>query len=95
MRIDAPLVAHVARLAALEVTAEEATELSGELTRIVEHFEALQSLPDELLAGPGAAFATPLRPDVSRDARPAVLESNAPESAHGHFVVPRVVSRGE
>lgn len=95
MRIDASLVAHVARLAALEVTPDEAAELSGELTRIVEHFEALQSLPDDLLAGLGPVFATPLRADASRDARPAVLESNAPESAHGHFVVPRVVSRGE
>ncbi|MBL8115660.1 MAG: Asp-tRNA(Asn)/Glu-tRNA(Gln) amidotransferase GatCAB subunit C [Acidobacteria bacterium] len=95
MRIDASLVAHVARLAALEVTPGEAAELSGELTRIVEHFEALQGLPDDLLAEPGTAFATPLRADVARAARPAVLETNAPESAHGHFVVPRVVSRGE
>ncbi len=94
MQIDAALVSRVAALAALELTDAERDALAGELTRIVEHFEALPSVPEELLAGEAPAPPTPVRPDEVRDGSPgALVASNAPEFAHGHFVVPRVVSR--
>ncbi len=94
MRIDRELVTRIARLAALDLGEDETTEMADQLTRIVEHFEALRSVPDELLADVVDAAATPLRADEPRGPRelPAV-EANAPEVAHGHFVVPRVVSR--
>jgi aspartyl/glutamyl-tRNA(Asn/Gln) amidotransferase C subunit len=94
MKLDRDLVRKVARLAALELSPGEEEELSGQLTRIVEHFEALREVPDALLAGAGDAPPTPLRRDDSRDGSPgALVAGNAPEFSHGHFVVPRVVSR--
>ncbi len=94
MKIDRDLVARVARLAALELSAEEAGEMSAQLTRIVEHFEALRQVPAELLADLPEPRPTPLRADegTAPGERPYVA-ANAPEIAHGHFVVPRVVSR--
>jgi len=80
----------------MEISPEETAALAGQLTRIVEHFEALRSIPDaELEAAPDPG-ATPLR--VDRPADPldhAYAKRNAPEFAHGHFVVPKVVSRGD
>lgn len=87
-------MSRVAALAALELTADERDALAGQLTRIVEHFEALRSVPEELLASVGTAPATPMRADRPRDGSPgALVAANAPDFAHGHFVVPRVVSR--
>ena len=94
MTIDSLLVSHVARLAALEVTPAETEALAGQLTRIVEHFEALRSIPDELLEEMPDSPATPLRNDLAV-ASGVSPERNAPEFSHGHFVVPRVVTRAE
>lgn len=94
MKVDAALVSKVARLSALDLAAGEAERLSDQLTRIVEHFEALRSVPDAELPAADAPHATPLRPDVADPASiGAALVRNAPELAHEHFVVPRVVSR--
>jgi aspartyl-tRNA(Asn)/glutamyl-tRNA(Gln) amidotransferase subunit C len=94
MRIDPALVSKVAALAALELSDAERDAMAGQLTRIVEHFEALRELPEEILAGEAVPCATPLRPDEARNASPgALIEANAPSFAHGHFVVPRVVTR--
>lgn len=96
MKIDAALVSHVAKLAALELAPEEREALAGQLTRIVEHFESLRSLPDDLLGAEEEAGETPLRDDEPVGGLPPeVVERNAPECSHGHFVVPRVVSRNE
>jgi aspartyl/glutamyl-tRNA(Asn/Gln) amidotransferase C subunit len=95
VRIDSELVRSVARLASLDLAEGEDALLSTELTRIVEHFETLRSLPDELLPPLPEAPAAPLREDVPSGGpgeRPFVA-ANAPEVSHGHFVVPRVVSR--
>ena len=94
MKIDAALVSRVASLAALELTDAERDALAGQLTRIVEHFETLRAIPEELLAAEPASAPSPLRADEARDGSPgALVETNAPEFAHGHFVVPRAVSR--
>ncbi len=94
MKIDPALVSRVASLAALELTDAERDALAGQLTRIVEHFEALRSIPEELLGAEQPAPPAPLRADVARNGSPgALVETNAPEFAHGHFVVPRAVMR--
>jgi aspartyl/glutamyl-tRNA(Asn/Gln) amidotransferase C subunit len=94
MKIDSELVSKVSALAALELSTAERDAMAEQLTRIVEHFEALRDLPDEVLAGEPAPRATPLREDAARDGSPgALVEANAPSFAHGHFVVPRVVTR--
>jgi len=94
MKIDRELVSKVARLAALRLSAAEEAELSGQLTRIVEHFEALREVPEKLLDLAPDAPASPLRTDEAAGApHDPLIEANAPEIAHGHFMVPRVVSR--
>ncbi len=94
MKIERDLVVKVARLAALRLSPEEEATLAGQLTRIVSHFETLREVPDALLAETADAPPSPLRADESGPGLPAgLVEANAPESAHGHFVVPRVVSR--
>ncbi len=94
MKIDAAMVSRVAALAALDLADAERDALAGQLTRIVEHFEALRAVPDELLREDPPAPAMPLRDDAARDGSPGPLVGrNAPELAHGHFVVPRVVTR--
>ena len=94
MKIDRELVAKVARLGSLDPSEAELEALAGQLTRIVEHFEALREIPDALLVDAAAPPASPLREDVARDESPGdLVRRNAPEFSHGHFVVPRVVSR--
>ena len=95
MKIDRELVRSVARLASLDLVEGEDARFSEELTRVVDHFETLRRVPDELLPPLPAPPPSPLREDLSAGQpgeRPFVAE-NAPELAHGHFVVPRVVSR--
>jgi aspartyl-tRNA(Asn)/glutamyl-tRNA(Gln) amidotransferase subunit C len=95
MKIDAVLIARVAALASLELTEAERSAMAEQLTRIVNHFETLREISDELLADEEMPRAMPLRRDAVDACLPvAVVEANAPEFAHGHFVVPRVVTRG-
>ena len=95
MRIDGQLIARVARLASLELSGEEADVLAGQLGRIVGHFEQLRSVPDAELAALAPPAPGPVREDVPRPpGTPSFAMENAPESAHAHFVVPRVVTRG-
>jgi len=95
VRIDRELVRRVARLAALDLAEGEDAALADDLTRVVEHFEALKSVPEALLPALPESDPMPLREDGPASEpgeRPFAL-ANAPETAHGHFVVPRVVSR--
>lgn len=95
MRIDRELVRRVARLAALDLADGEDERLASELTRVVEHFEALRAIPDGDLPPLPEAAPLALRADVPSGPpgeRPFAA-ANAPEVSHGHFVVPRVVTR--
>ena len=95
MRIDPALVSKVAALAALELSDAEREAMAGQLTRIVEHFEALRELPESLLPGDVAAHARRrsgrTSPATARPVRSS--RRTRPLSQHGHFVVPRVVTR--
>jgi aspartyl/glutamyl-tRNA(Asn/Gln) amidotransferase C subunit len=94
VKIDSELVGRVAKLASLSLSADETDAMARQLTAIVEHFDALKDVPADLLGGSAEAPATPLREDVAVSRHPGVLVStNAPEESHGHFVVPRVVTR--
>jgi aspartyl/glutamyl-tRNA(Asn/Gln) amidotransferase C subunit len=95
VKIDRELVRSVARLAALDLGEGEDVRLADELTRVVDHFETLRRVPDETLPPLPAPPPTRLRVDLPAGEpgeRPFVT-ANAPEASHGHFVVPRVVSR--
>jgi len=95
VRIDGGLVRRMARLAAMDVTDGEAARLAEELSRVLDHFDAIRAVPDDLLPPVPDAPPAPLRDDVpsSGPGERAYVAANAPERARGHFVVPRVVSR--
>jgi aspartyl-tRNA(Asn)/glutamyl-tRNA(Gln) amidotransferase subunit C len=87
-------VAHVARLARLNLTAEETALFQEQLGRVLEYAEKLRGLDtghaDD--ADDGASIFDIFREDKARDwftAEEAL--SNAPRQAGNLFVVPKVV----
>lgn len=87
-------VAHVARLARLNLTPEETTLFQEQLRRVLEYAEKLRE-PDTSDIET-AAHAAPLV-DVLREDEPqpwftaADALSNAPRQANGLFIVPKVL----
>lgn len=87
-------VAYVAQLARLELTAEETALFQSQLGKVLEHAARLRQL--DLEGVEAAAHAFPvydvLRPD---EPRPGLTQEealrNAPRTAHGLFIVPKVV----
>ncbi len=96
-------VAHLARLARLELSAEEAEGLGEHLRRMlswVADLEAVDSDADRLEEQPGLSDAVPvgrLRPDATRPSLdPERALANAPQrAADGGFATPPVLSGGE
>jgi aspartyl-tRNA(Asn)/glutamyl-tRNA(Gln) amidotransferase subunit C len=84
-------IAHVARLARLDLTEEELEAYKSQLGAILDHAARVQTLE----GGPSSESAHPLglvnafRDDVTRPSldRDEVL-SQAPETVDGYFVVP-------
>jgi aspartyl-tRNA(Asn)/glutamyl-tRNA(Gln) amidotransferase subunit C len=87
-------VAHVAKLARLNLTAEEASLFQQQLTRVLEYAEKLRTADTSAVdsADEGETVFNVLRPD---DPRPWFTAeealSNAPRQANDLFVVPKVV----
>ncbi|MEO8043709.1 MAG: Asp-tRNA(Asn)/Glu-tRNA(Gln) amidotransferase subunit GatC [Spartobacteria bacterium] len=87
-------VAYVARLARLELSAEETALFQEQLAQILEHAAKLQTL--NLEGVEPAAHASP-KFDVLRldEARPGLSQEealrNAPRAANGLFIVPKVI----
>jgi aspartyl-tRNA(Asn)/glutamyl-tRNA(Gln) amidotransferase subunit C len=91
-RVTEEVVAHVARLARLELTDEERRLFARQLAEVLAHAESLQALD---LAGvepwSGAPDAA-LREDDPRDGLPAAHAlAAAPDAADRLFRVPRVL----
>jgi aspartyl-tRNA(Asn)/glutamyl-tRNA(Gln) amidotransferase subunit C len=87
-------VRHVARLAALEVNAEELPKMQKDLNEILAFVEKLQSVsslgvePTSHVHGATNFF----RDDVIRDSFPVEeVEKNAPDFAANSFRVPRII----
>lgn len=94
MALDRAAVAHIAALARIRLRPEELDGLAGELSQILAWIEQLNEVDTEGVA-PMASVAEkrlPTRPDEVADGncREAIL-GNAPRSARGFFVVPKVV----
>ncbi len=90
--VDRSLLQNLAGLARLHIQAERQAPLLQRLQRIVEAFEALHDLPTEVAPPSPSSRSLPLRQD--RVEAPLPVEqvlANAPRSAAGAFVVPRVV----
>ena len=87
-------VAHVARLARLDVTDEELELFSGQLAAVLDHANDVAALDTEGV--PATAHPLPLvnvlREDVERESldRDEVL-AMAPEAEDGRFRVPRIL----
>ncbi|MGH8094197.1 MAG: Asp-tRNA(Asn)/Glu-tRNA(Gln) amidotransferase subunit GatC [Chthoniobacterales bacterium] len=87
-------VAYIARLARLELTAEETALFQTQLAQVLEHAARLREL--DLDDVDPAAHAFPIF-DVLREdePRPGLTQEealrNAPRSAHDLFIVPKVI----
>lgn len=86
-------VEHIARLARLELTADQKIRYRGQLEAILEHIAKLQEL-DTKDVSPTASITTGkmlLRPD---EARPSLAQDdllkNAPKQDDGQFQIPPV-----
>ena len=94
MKIDQSQVRRVAQLGRLELTDEEVTQFSTQLSSIVEYIEKLNELDTENVEP--LAHCLPVhnvlrddvpRPSLSNDAALA----NAPERADEYFKVPKIL----
>jgi aspartyl-tRNA(Asn)/glutamyl-tRNA(Gln) amidotransferase subunit C len=89
--IDREQVLHVARLARLELSDDEVTKISGELSHILEHIEKIGELDldDVPPTSHAVELSNALRPDVPRPCLPRdVVLSQAPDVADDGFRVP-------
>ena len=97
-RITIDDVRRIAELARIGVDESRLGALVGELSAILEHMAALREVDTEgavATTGPGGG-GTPLREDGGMPiplAHP--LESFAPRTQHGFFLVPRLASHEE
>ena len=93
IEFDRAAILRLADLARLHLPAERLPLLRQRLQRLVEAFGALAELPPEALEPPPVAAAPlPLRVDAPEPPMtPAQALANAPRTAGGAFLVPRVV----
>jgi len=93
------LLRRIARLARLEVPDEEEQALAASFGTVLESFQGLQAVEvgdASPLAVLGGERPCPLREDEPRPSLPREeLLARAPESAQGHFRVPRTVGGAE
>jgi len=91
------MVAKMARLARLQVGADETAGLARDLGAILSYVEELQSI-DTAGIEPmihAAQQGTPLRADVVQPGlAPGAIQGNAPAMSAGSFTVPRVLGQG-
>ena len=85
---------HVAHLARLELTAAEKTQFAAQLKDMLVYVAKLGEV--DVTGVEPTAHAVPLtnvlRPDVARPSiDPALVLQNAPDSARGLFIMPKIV----
>ena len=94
MAVDKATVAKIAKLARLRVPEENLDALAAELNNILGWIEQLSELTTDGVEPMTSvvAMTLPQRDDVVTDGdRAEAVVRNAPESASGFFVVPKVV----
>ena len=94
MSLDKATVAHIAKLARLRVPEAELEALAGELSNILGWIEQLNEVDTSaVLPLASVVDATlPRRADAVDDGGIAAeVLANAPETADGYFVVPKVI----
>lgn len=92
--IDEKTIEHIAKLARLKVTPEEAAEYGAQLSKVLAHFQHIEKIPTEGVE----PLVTPseieyyARPDeVKIETTPEEMLANAPDKAGNLFKVPPVV----
>lgn len=92
--IDQKTIQHIAKLARLKVTPEEATTYGDQLTKVLSHFQRISAINTEGIE----PLVTPTEIDFFARADEVVKENsaeemvaNAPEKAGNLFKVPPVV----
>ncbi len=92
--IDQKTIEHIAKLARLKITTEEATAYGEQLSKVLAHFEKISSVNTdgiEPLVTPSDIEFFAREDEVKRDFSAAEMVSNAPEKAGNLFKVPPVV----
>jgi aspartyl-tRNA(Asn)/glutamyl-tRNA(Gln) amidotransferase subunit C len=87
-------VAHIAHLARLAVSDEEAAEVAGKLSRIIELVDQLKQVDTRGVRPMAHPLDMPqrLRADQVTEAdQHEVLQRNAPKAEQGLYLVPRVI----
>jgi aspartyl-tRNA(Asn)/glutamyl-tRNA(Gln) amidotransferase subunit C len=94
MALDKAAVAYIAALARIRLSEEELEPLAAELSHILHWVEQLNEVDTAGVEPMASVAATglPMREDAVEDGncRDAIL-ANAPKTARGFFVVPKVV----
>ena len=94
MALDKATVAHIASLARIRVTEAELEPLADELSHILTWVEQLNEVDTTGVTPMASVAATrlPMREDeVTDGARREEILGNAPRTARGFFVVPKVI----
>ena len=94
MSLDRAAVRHIATLARIRVSDEQAEALVGDLGKILAWVEQLNEVDTKGVEPMASVVARnlPQRPDeVTDGGKQEAILANAPEPAHGFFTVPKVV----
>ena len=94
MALDKATVAHIASLARIRLTEAELAPLADELSHILTWVEQLNEVNTTGVTPMASVAATrlPMREDeVTDGARREEILGNAPRTARGFFVVPKVI----
>lgn len=94
MPIDRAAVDHIARLARLDLSAEERTKMEAELGTILAYAEEIQALDLEDVepTSHSVPIRNVMRPDdVKESLTQDEALSNAPAAEDGRFRVPRII----
>ena len=94
MALDKAAVAHIATLARIRLAEADLEPLATELSQILTWVEQLNEVDTSGVAPMARAVATPLpmrRDEVTDGACRDDILGNAPRTAQGFFVVPKVI----
>ena len=94
MGLDKATVAHIAALARIRLSEAELDPLADELSHILTWMEQLNEVDTSGVAPMASVMAVglPMREDeVTDGGRREETLANAPRTAHGFFVVPKVI----
>ena len=94
MSLDRETVAHIAKLARIDVADAELDDVARDLNNILSWVESLNAIPTdgvEPMVGVGVEQAPLRRDEVTAGDRAEAVLANAPDPAPPYFAVPKVI----